>query len=191
MDDWQTVRWAEAAQVTAYMDLEPADRPPADGMSPAAFFTELRARGRGADALEFLGLSLPRLEAVQWAAAVLADEARDRHLPPADRQALDHSLRWLVEPGDAHRRAAYRAGQAAGPRTPERALTLAIFFSGGSISEPGLPAVLPAPELAGRYAAGAVRLAALRAERAAEVEHRALDLGARVAAEGASALPPL
>lgn len=187
VDAWGRVGWTEARQVVALMEEDDAVLPDA-AVTPAAHFADLRGAGRDDDALAFLGHALPRLEALAWACTVLDGEARGRSLPPADRQALDHALRWLDQPSDAFRRATWRAGQKAHRRAPERALAAAVFFSGGSISEPDLPPVLPTPELAGRYAAGAVRMAALRSERTAEVRARAMDLGTRLAAGGMEAL---
>lgn len=185
---WNQVRWTEAHQIASLMGVE-EDALPAAGVEPEPHYHALRKAGDRAGAATFLGHALPRLEALAWAARVLEDEARTRELKHGDRQALDHALRWLGDPNDASRRAAMAAADEAGERSPERLLATGVFFSGGSISQPDLEPVLPAPELAGRFAAAAVALAAARAEQESDaVFDRALDLGEQVAADGARAL---
>ena len=185
---WNQVRWTEAHQVAALMDVDETALPAA-GIAPDAHYQALRADGDRLTAVGFLGHARPRFEALAWAARVLDEEAARQTLPRADRQALEHVLRWLGEPDDRSRRAAMDAAEAAGERSPERMLATGVFFSGGSISGPDLPPVMPAPELAGRFAAVAVTLAAARAaEESDAVLDRALDLGERVADQGAQAL---
>lgn len=186
---WNQVRWTEAQQVAALMGVE-RDALPEAGVAPAEHFAALRGRDDRAGAVAFLGHALPRLEAIAWAARLLEEEASAHELHRADRQALDHALRWLGDPSDANRRAAMPAAEAAGERSPERVLAMAVFFSGGSISQPELPPIPPAPEIAGRCAAGAITMAAYRAPDHAALFDRALDLGEKVAADGIKALAP-
>lgn len=184
---WNQVRWTQAQQVAALMGAD-ADALPDAGIVPEDHFKTLRDGQDRAGATMFLGHALPRMEALAWAATILEHEAQSRTLPPPDRQALDHALRWLGDPSDATRRAAMGAADAAGERSPERLLALGVFFSGGSISDPDLPPVPPAPEIAGRFAAGAVTFAAIRSAERDAVFDRALDLGNRIANDGLKAL---
>jgi hypothetical protein len=184
---WNQVRWTEAHQIASLMGQADEDLPE-PGVTPDQHFAGLGAQGDRLGAVSFLGHALPRFEALAWAARILEQETATRELRRPDRQALDHALRWLGEPNDAARRAAHDAAEAASERSPERMLAMGVFFSGGSISDPDLPAVPPAPELAGRFAAVAVTLAAARAEDGNAVLDRALALGERIAAEGTSAL---
>ena len=184
---WNQVRWTEAQQVAALMGVED-DALPEAGVTPADHYQALRETGDSSGAVAFLGHALPRLEALAWAARVLEEAAAGRELKRADRQALDHSLRWLGDPSEGARRAASDAAELAGERSPERMLALGVFFSGGSISDPDLPPIQPAPELAGRFAAAAIVIAAARVEdRDAFFDH-ALLLGEKVAADGTRAL---
>ena len=187
MNSWNQVRWTQARQVAAAMGLKDPGLP-AEAVEPGTYCEQLRTAGRDEDAVAFLGHALSRFDTVAWAGHVLAEEAQEHSLPPADRQALDHALRWLGDPSDAHRRTAHAAGRAADEGTPEQLLAMAVFFSGGSISAPDLPPVQPAPELAGRFASGAVRLAAHRSSRPEQVLARALEVGERVATLGPAAL---
>ncbi|WP_299647174.1 hypothetical protein [Sphingomonas bacterium] len=184
---WNQVRWTEAHQIASLMGT-PADALPEAGVTPDQHYAALREAGDRPGAVNFLGHALQRLEALAWAARVLEMEGATRELRRPDRQALDHALRWLGDPNDVTRRAAMDAAEAAGEASPERMLGTGVFFSGGSISDPDLPAVLPAPELAGRFAAIAVTLAAARAEDRDAVLDRAMALGERVASEGTGAL---
>ena len=185
---WNQIRWTEARQVASMMGADEGEMP-AEGITPEDHYRSLRGGEDGTAAVLFMGATLPRLEAIAWAGRIVETEAEGRQLPPADRQALDHALRWLGDQSDQPRRAARVAAEAAGDRSPERMLALGVFFSGGSISEPELPPVPPAPGVAGRFAAGAIIMAAGRViERRKAVIDRALDLGEKIATHGMRAL---
>lgn len=185
---WNQIRWTEARQIASLMGVDEAAMPD-EGTTPEAHYRALRDGGDRTGAILFLGAALPRLEAIAWAARILEQEASDRALKAAQRQALDHVLRWLGDPSDQSRRATRDAADAAGDRSAEGLLALGVFFSGGSISEPDLPPVPPGPGVAGRLAAGAIIQAAARApERRNAVIDRALDLGERIAGDGTRAL---
>lgn len=187
MDGWDQVRWTEARQVVALMGIEEEAQPEA-GITPRDHFVAVRQSGDRDDAIAFLGQALPRFEALAWACAILEAEAGHDPLRPRDRHALDVALRWLGDPSDDRRRAARDAAEAASERAPERLLGLAVFCSGGSISTPDLPPVLPPAEVAGRLAATAVALAAYRSANPVAVLDRALDLGDKMASQGTRAI---
>ncbi len=185
--EWGQVRWTEARQLVAYQGVE-TEKLPAEGLAPAQHFAGLRAAGEREDAAEFLALALPRFEAIAWAAHVIEEVADARKLAGPDRRALDYALRWLGDPNDERRRAAFDAASEASERAPERFLGMAVFFSGGSISGVDLPPVPPAPELTGKMAGGALTFAAHRAADPGATLDRALDLGEKVAQQGMQAL---
>jgi len=187
MDGWDQVRWTEARQIAEQMRLE-EEAWPEPGITPRAHYAALRAAEDRAVAIRFIGHALPRMEAVAWGCAVLDAEASEVTLPIRDRRALDASLRWLGDPTDNWRRAAYDAAEEAGEATAEKLLGLAVFFSGGSISQPDLPPVLPPPSTAGAMAAAAVTTAAYRAADPIAALDRALDLGDKLAVLGTVAL---
>lgn len=187
MTEWMLCKFTEARQVAQLMRVEEADLPE-PAVTPVSHFASIRSAEQRADAVKFLALALPRFESVAWAARVLENEARDRRLPPRDRQALDFALRWLGDPDDARRRAAFDAAEAAGDRAPERLLAFAVFFSGGSISMPDLPPILPPQESCGTFAGAAVLTAAFRGDDPDDVLDRALDLGEAIATRGMDAL---
>jgi hypothetical protein len=186
MTEWTAVKLTDARQVGTLMGLDPLPEP----VAAAECYTALREAGRQTEAMQFIGHALPRLEVVAWAARLLDAESRRLHLDMADRQALDHALRWLDDADEGTRRAAYDAAQAAGERAPERLLGLAVFFSGGSISLPDLPPVLPPPEVCARFATTAVLLAAQRSGDMTSFLTGAMTLAEGVAARGMDALQP-
>lgn len=187
MGKWTTIRLTSAAQVAELMGVESEHMPPLDQPLRAGY-EALRDGGDTLAALEYIGHALPRLEAIWWAACLLDAEARKRELPPLDRQALDHALRWLETPDDETRRAAGAAADAAGERSAERMLAMAVFFSGGSISVPDLPPVPPSPAVACALAVVAVMRAAFRTEAPEPIFERGLALAERIAENGIDAL---
>lgn len=186
---WDAVRLTEARQVAALMGHHRDDWPDAE-MPVRARYDALREAGAAAAAVKYLAHALPRLEAVAWAARVLEAQARHTPLAPSARHALDVSLRWLGERSDAHRRAAREAAEAIGKPAPERALGLAIFYSGGSVAGPHQPPVIPPEHVAARYAVQAITAAAYRSETPDAVFADALALGEAVARTGMEALAP-
>ncbi|WP_315759958.1 DUF6931 family protein [Sphingomonas sp. Y38-1Y] len=188
MTGWTSVKLTQARQVQALMDPSATDAWADEAVSTADAYAALREAGEHGDAVDFIAHALPRLEALAWGARVLDEETRRESIPVRDRQALDHVLRFLGDPSDAARRGCQAAAEAAGERAPERLIALAAFFSGGSISQPELPAVLAPPETTGRLAGTAVRLAAHRSGGPERVIARALELAERVADRGLAGL---
>ena len=183
MDDWTQVRWTEARQILSLMGQEEAELPE-PGIDPKTYYAARRAAQDRSAATNFLGHALPRLEAIVWASHILDEQSRTITLAPMDRQALDYALRWIGDPNDDRRRTAMDAAGEAGRRSPERLLGMAVFYSGGSISLPDMPPVLPPPEAAGRLAASAILIASHRVADAAGMLDHALDMGEKIATQG-------
>lgn len=184
---WTAVRLTEARQVAALMGVDVDDRPPA-GIAIRDHYDALRAGNRRSAALAYLGHALPRLEAIAWAARIVADNAGDPPPPPRIRHALDVAVRWLEQPGDAHRRAAGDAAEAISRPVAERLLASAIFYSGGSIAPPAASPVMPPDHVAARYAVGAISDATHRSADPVAALETALVLGERIAERGLAAL---
>jgi hypothetical protein len=187
MSNWKTVKLTQARQVAELMGADEAALPDPE-IGAQAHYEALRDADRLIDAIDFLGHAMPRYEAVSWAAHILHAESKTHQIPMRDRLALDHSLRWLGDPDDAKRRATRDAAEAASDRSPERMLGMAVFFSGGSLSNPDLPPVLPPPQVSCRCAVGAVKAAAFRTDTPESVLKRALQLAEAVAEQGVKAL---
>jgi hypothetical protein len=152
---WTGTVWTEAGQVRAVLGWPPA---PDDALPPETFFAKAYGEGRLAEAVRFLGQVLPRFEAVRWA---IRDVARLRDgMAEGPAAAFDAAEAWLRDPSDARRRAAHAAGVRLTRPSPGGLCALAVFTSGGSVAPEDKPPV-PAPKAAaGKFAAGAVLLAA-------------------------------
>ena len=183
MTQWSGVKLTQARQVAMLMDVDEDDLPD-PAIDVRAGYAAIRADGRTADALDYIGHALPRLEAVTWAARLLDADSRVRDLPVRDRLALDHALRWLDEPSDANRRATQQAALSASRQSAEHCLALAVYYSGGSIADVGMPPLLPPPEACLRYAVAAAKRAAWRSDAPAVKLERALAAAERIAEHG-------
>lgn len=153
-------------------------------LSPRAYFDRLVAAGHLADARRLLAHSIRPETAVWWATLCLRHSAGQKPFAgPAEEWAFETVGRWTVGPSEAARRAAEKAGWAAKPSTAAGILAMAVFLSGGTISRPNLPAVLPAPHLCGRLCGVVVYLASVRYEPAEYKHHlrQYLQIGREVA----------
>jgi hypothetical protein len=94
------------------------------------------------DALCLLARWLPKRVAVWWG-CLCNQLTAPEILPEAGREALQAALRWVVEPSEANRNAAMKAGQAEECQTPPGLLAMAAAWSGGSLGAPTMPVVIP------------------------------------------------
>ena len=146
--------------------------------TPRQYLDALTDAGHFPDAVRFLAAALPKREAVWWACQC-ARAARGNALAEPAAAALAAAEKWVADPSDANRRAAFTTAEPAGIGTPEGAAAVAAFFSGGSLAPPNLPAVAPGEHLTASSVAGAVLLTAVltEPEKAAEKYRRFLSLG--------------
>lgn len=182
MSDWERVKWSDARQIVGLLDDTVTAGLGEVAMRPRAHFAALRAQSAREVATRYLGLALPRLETVAWAARTVRDAPGER--TSAETQALRSALFWIQDPTEARRRAAGDAAESLAFDSPERFAALAVFYSGGSVSSPDGPPVLAPREAAGKFAAAAVLLAAARSGQGDSVLDQALDRGDRMANEG-------
>ena len=133
-----------AAEVCRVVQLgEEAKKLLRDNQSPGVFLDELIAKKINPDAVRFLAHALPKREAIWWACLCARQAYSGGAADAKILAALQASEKWVVEPNDANRRAAYTAAQAADFGNPAGATALAVFFSGGSIAPPNVPEVKP------------------------------------------------
>lgn len=178
--EWQRVKWSEAGQILALLKVKAA--PDTARKPPELYYADLVRDGRFDEAVKFLALALPRLEAVAWAATTVRDCGHDADPPEAE--ALKAVLSWLQDPAENRRRTAYDAAQACDPASAEAMAAMAAFYSGGSVAPPDCEP-LPAPhDSAGRFAAVAILIAAARSDDGDAVLAKALKDGERLAQEG-------
>ncbi len=151
-------------------------------LKPGAYVARLAAAQLYPDALAFQAHRLSN-EAVVWWGCLCAWEVCRPQPSEKEEEALRAAVRWLQEPNEDTRRAAEKAGQAAGLGTPSGAVALAAFWSTGSMAPAGLPEVAPPPYLPARTVTAALRLAAVlrEPERQAERLRLFLQIGEEVA----------
>jgi hypothetical protein len=183
MTVWTQVTWGNGGQVLELIGRE-AEEIAADSnaaQAPDKYCQALVDRGEIVEAIEFLAHALPRYEAVIWATQVL------RRLTPGQDDMLTAVLRWIDDPNDADRRAVFERAQLLPSGSAKALLGNAVFFSGGSMSGPDLPAVLPPPFACGKSAYGAVLTAAYATKQKDTILRDALHLGESIASGGAIA----
>src|SRR5207237_10478430 len=106
-----------------------------DNPSPRAFFDLLVQHEQFGDAVRFLAHALPKRAAIWWGCLCLWDMCWPE---PAEvvEAAVRAAVQWVLDPSEPHRRAAEKAGRAAGFQTAAGCLAMAAFWSRGSMSRP-------------------------------------------------------
>lgn len=155
---------SKTAEICSVAELSPeAQALLTPSVPPPDFVRQLVEKTLFADAVRFLAHALPKREAVWWA-WVSARRAAGDNPPPAIKSSLEATEKWIAQPTDEHRRAAYAAAKTAELRTPAGCAGLAAFFSGDSLAPPDAASVPPGPFLTAKAVAGAVIFAALSPE---------------------------
>lgn len=190
---------ATAAEVCKNFDLKEEARPLlTETQTPRDFLEALLAHRRNAAAIEFLAHALPPREAIWWGCLCL-QQASGSNLSPAEAAAAKAAVQWVLDPSEENRKAAQAPGEAAKVGTPAGCLAMAATWTGGSLAPPvpsphakapPIPPVPPGPYLPAKAVAGAVMLAAVKAEPARIIDTQRLfvELGIGVA-EGKFARP--
>jgi hypothetical protein len=153
-----------------------------DDLTPRQFLDALIANGRFPDAARLWAAALPKREAIWWASQC-ARQAYNGEPPPPAAAAFDAIQKWVVDPSDENRRAAFAAGEAADFGTPVGLVAMATFFSGDSLAPPDLPPVPPDEHLTASTAANVIILSAVltQPESAEEKYRKFFALGVGVA----------
>lgn len=126
----------------------------------AALLEHLLSNERAADAVQLLAHSLEPREVVWWAWDIAL--ANTESPGEAVTQALDSVGRWLVDPDDEKRRAAYDASEVCGLGEPAGCVAIAVFFAEGSLGPADLEQEIPSPPFScAKAAAGAIGLSAV------------------------------
>lgn len=170
---------------------DPAQALLARGQPADAYIALLQQNQLLADAIRFMAYRLPRREAVWWGALCLWEADRVKPSAPT-MAALQAVVDWLRDPTEDTRRSTEAAAAAAGLEMPSGNLAYAVFFTGGSLSAPELPEVVPDPQLTPKMIANAVLLASwsLPADQSAAMQRRFLSMAGEVLRNGAGC-PPL
>jgi len=150
------------------MELSAPARAQLDTAQPAqAAVRVLLDGGQPQDALKLLARLLPKRYVVAW----LCQCARGEALSPEDRAGAVLAEKWVREPNEANRRAAFAFAQAGGYASLGAWLAAAVAWSGGSLAPPTQDTpVPPAEHLTARAAVAAINL--LAAQQPAQFEAR-------------------
>ncbi len=151
-------------QASLQMELsEPASALLRSEMTAQVAVQTLVDAGQVQDALKLLARLLPKRYAVAW----LCQVARDQVLDPEDKAGASLAEKWVREPNESNRRAAFEFANAGGYKSAGAWVAAAAGWSGGSLA-PATQAtpVAPADHLtACAVVAGINMLAALVIEK--------------------------
>jgi hypothetical protein len=150
-------------------------------LSHRAFLQKLVEAEQHQDAVRYIAHALPKREGVWWA-WVTAKRAAGAEPPPAIKDSLDATEKWIAQPTDPHRRIAFEKAEAADLGTPAGCTGAAAFFAGDSMAPPNVPAVPPGEWDTAKAIAGAVMMAVVEKEpeKAAEKFQAAIQQGLEV-----------
>ncbi|WEN14481.1 hypothetical protein PY254_14775 [Rhodanobacter sp. AS-Z3] len=102
----------------------------------------LVAAGQVQDALKLLARMLPKRYAVAW----LCQCARDQVLDPEDKAGASLAERWVREPNESNRRAAFEFANAGGYKSAGAWVAAAAGWSGGSLAPATQETPVPPPD---------------------------------------------
>ena len=126
-------------------------------MTPRAAVQDLLDAGQAQDALKLLARLLPKRYAVAW----LCQCARDQPLTHEDRSGAALAEKWVREPTESNRRAAFEFAHAGGYKALGAWLAAAAGWSGGSLAPAAQETpVPPAEHLTARATVAAINLMA-------------------------------
>jgi hypothetical protein len=152
-----------AADVCTRFALGHAARPLLqDGQKTRAYLQALVDAKQFIDAVKVLAHAVPKREGVWWACQCCRQDPGVEKAPKV-LAALEAGERWVADPSEDNRRAAYPAAEAAGFDTPAGCAAVAAFWSGGSLGPPNVPVIPPGEGLTAHGVAGAILLAAATA----------------------------
>jgi hypothetical protein len=140
---------------------------------PAVLLRALLDAGLAAEALRVMACALPPREGIWWAFiaarhALQMVAAKPKQNDEGDAVAEQSTVlalveRWISQPTDENRRAAWAAAQEVGLETPAACAAAAVFFAGGSLTPAGSAFVPPPAGVHVIMVATAVLLAAAQA----------------------------
>ena len=144
----------------------------------AQYLDALEKQNLFQDAVRFLASKLAVNVAIRWGHTVVKELAPPEPDPRAE-PAMTAVARWLAAPEDTARRAARDAADQSGVDSAAGCLAMAVGLSGGSITPPGAPEVMPPPYSGNRLVAVSIMVAVLSyaPEKAAERYRKALAIG--------------
>jgi hypothetical protein len=131
-----------------------------ESQTPGQYLDLLIEKHQHLDAVRFLAHALPKREAVWWA-CLCARSVAGANPAPGYTAALQAAETWVADPSEDYRRAAMAEAEKATFGNPAGCAAAAVFFSGGSLGPPNVPAIPPGEHLTARSVAGGILLAAV------------------------------
>lgn len=118
----------KATEVTRYVNLgEEAKKMLTPEISANEFIEALVAKQLHPDAVQFIAHYLPKRQAVWWALGCVKQGVPE--MTPEQDAALKTTERWIAEPTEENRQAAFRAAETADTTTPFGITALAAYYS--------------------------------------------------------------
>ena len=119
----------KATEVTRYVSLgEEARKALTPEMSADEFIETLLLRQLHPDAVQFIAHYLPKRQAVWWALGCVKQTVPP-DLPPEQEAAVKSTERWIAEPTEENRQAAFKAAEVADTSTPAGITALAAYYT--------------------------------------------------------------
>lgn len=152
----------KASDIAAKVEIgEPARALLRPDMTPRQFLDLLIQKDHLSDAVRFLAGALTKPEGVWWGIqGARATAVFPAALPPGQVAALAAAEKWLQDPSEDNRRAAFPAALEAGVSTPAGLVAIGVFYSGGSLAPASVPTVPAGEHLTAAMIAGAITQAA-------------------------------
>ncbi|HET7561232.1 MAG TPA: hypothetical protein VFJ87_02500 [Rhodanobacteraceae bacterium] len=128
-----------------------------DNMAPREAVQALLDAGKEQDALKLLARLLPKRYVVAW----VCQCARDQNLPVEAKAGASLAEKWVRDPSEDNRRAAFEFANAGGFETLGAVIAATAGMAGGSLAPAKQETPVPPPEhMTAMVAAGAVTMLA-------------------------------
>lgn len=124
-------------------------------LTPEEYINKLLEKEYFADSVIFLAHALPKREAIWWACLCSKIVTND-DTKADDLASLSMSEKWVYEPDDNKRRMCGTLAEKGEYKSAQNWTAAAVFWSGGSITDEGEPAMEPAPYLYAHAVSGAI-----------------------------------
>lgn len=138
-------------------------------LPPLEFIKQLVQKNLFLDAVKFLAHALPKREAIWWA-CLAVKKTLPESAPAPQLAALNAAEQWAIAPSEDKRLLARAWSEKTGQKSAASWAATAAFWSGGTLSKPGEPDMMPPPYLYAHAVSGAISMAAfeLNKDNAAE-----------------------
>ncbi len=123
--------------------------------TPKEYMDALLEKKYFADSIVFLAHALPKRQAIWWA-CLCSKFVANEETTPEDLASLNMSEQWVYEPDDSKRRLCGDLAQKSEYKTSQSWVAVAVFWSGGSISDEEGPTLEPGPFLCAHAVSGAI-----------------------------------